>query len=99
RTFIEPLRSKRGFEGAARFLRAFDYAAVDALHEVHRRIRAPVHLIWGEDDPTFPVRLLDRLARSLPTLASVQRLRGKLLVHDEQPAAYAAVIRGALGSA
>jgi len=99
RTFIEPLRTPRGIEGARRFLRAFDYAGVDALPEVHRRIRAPVHVVWGEDDATFPVQLLDQLTRSLPTLASVQRLRGKLLVHDEQPAAYAAVVRHALASA
>jgi haloalkane dehalogenase len=96
RTFIEPLRTPRGIEGARRFLRAFDYSAVDALPEVHRRIRAPVHLIWGEDDPTFPVALLGDLTCTMPTLAGVRRLRGKLLVHDEQPAAYAAAIRNAL---
>lgn len=99
RTFIEPLRTPRGIDGARRFLRAFDYAGVDALPEVHRRIRAPVHLIWGEDDPTFPVRLLPELTRSLATLSSVRRMSGKLLVHDEQPGAYAVAIRGALASA
>ena len=47
----------------------------------------------------LPIQLLDQLTHSLTTLASVQRLRGKLLVHDEQPAAYAAVVRHALASA
>jgi pimeloyl-ACP methyl ester carboxylesterase len=96
-TFIEPLRTARGFAGSAAFLRAFDYSAVDRLAEVHARIRAPVHLVWGEQDATFPVSLLDGLAQSFPTLASVTRLPGKLLVHDEQPAAYAAVVRRAVG--
>lgn len=99
RTFIEPLRTRRGVDGARRFLRAFDYAGVDELPAVHRRIRAPVHLVWGEDDVTFPVRLLPELTRSLSTLGSVRRLRGKLLVHDEQPVAYAAAIRDALAAA
>jgi len=95
-TFVEPLRAPRHFAGAAAFLRAFDYSAVDRVNEVHARIRAPVHLVWGEQDATFPARLLDELAQSFPTLASVTRLPGKLLVHDEQPAAYADVVRRAL---
>jgi haloalkane dehalogenase len=95
-TFVEPLRTPRGFAGTAAFLRAFDYSAVDRLAQVHARIRAPVHLVWGEQDATFPVRLLEGLAQSLPTLASVTRLPGKLLVHDEQPAAYAEVVRRAV---
>jgi len=95
-TFIEPLRTRRGFQGAAGFLRSFDYAAVDRTDALHARIRAPVHLIWGEQDTTFPVRLLDGFASSFPTLASVTRLPGKLLVHDEHPAEYAAAVQRAV---
>ena len=95
-TFIEPLRTRRGFAGAAKFLRSFDYSAVDRTDALHARIRAPVHLIWGEQDATFPVRLLDGFASSFPTLASVTRLPGKLLVHDEHPAEYAAAVRRAV---
>ena len=95
-TFIEPLRTPSGIDGALRVLRAFDYASVDRQAELHARIQAPVHLVWGEYDPTFPVRLLESFAASFPTLASVTRLSGKLLVHDEQPEAYAAVVRRAV---
>jgi haloalkane dehalogenase len=95
-TFVEPLRTRRGFEGAAKFLRSFDYSAVDRMSPVHASIVAPVHLVWGEQDETFPVRLLDGFASTFPTLESVTRLPGKLLVHDEQPAAYAAVVQRAV---
>jgi pimeloyl-ACP methyl ester carboxylesterase len=97
-TFVEPLRTPRGFDGMKRFLSGFDYDAVDRAAEVHARIRAPVHLVWGQDDATFPVRLLAGFAPSFPTLASVKTMPGKLLVHDEHPAAYASVVRNALAS-
>ena len=77
-------------------MRSFDYSAVDQTDALHARIRAPVHLIWGEQDGTFPVRLLDGFANSFPTLASVTRLPGKLLVHDERPTEYAAAVQRAV---
>ena len=95
-TFVEPLRTPSGIDGALRVLRAFDYASIDRVAELHARIQAPVHLVWGEHDPTFPVSLLEPFAASFPTFASVTRLSGKLLVHDEQPEAYAAVVRRAV---
>ena len=56
---IGPLvHSARRREGMRRYLRGFEWSLVDAFAKQHRAITAPVLMIWGEDDPTFPIDAL-----------------------------------------
>ncbi len=84
---IQPLlKSPRRLEGVLRYLRGLTWPVVDALAENHRKITAPVLLVWGEDDPTFPIALAREMVpqfrncRGLVTIA-----RTKLLPHEEKP--------------
>lgn len=99
RLVIDPLcASPRRIEGYARYLAALDWRIVNDLRQRHRDIRIPVQLIWGENDPTFPIgraaAMVDQFAHcaGLVTIA-----RAKLLVHEERPEAVADAIKHFLG--
>jgi haloalkane dehalogenase len=96
--FIRPMtRSARVTLGQRRLLQGFDWRVVDALADAHRSIRAPVQLVWGAQDPYFP---LERLKPTLTQYAGGARLTlidpGKLFAHEEFPAAFAEAARGFL---
>ncbi|MGH8458221.1 MAG: alpha/beta fold hydrolase [Nevskiales bacterium] len=85
---VQPLLdSPRRLEGVLRYLRGLTWPVVDALAENQRKITAPALLVWGEDDPTFPVSrarvLVDQLGncRGFITVP-----RTKLLLYEEKPA-------------
>jgi haloalkane dehalogenase len=59
---------------------------VDALEQAHSRITMPVQLIWGADDPTFPVEYARRMVKQLPDARLVEIPGARLLVHEEKPA-------------
>jgi haloalkane dehalogenase len=59
---------------------------VDALEHDHARITMPVQLIWGADDPTFPVELARKMVPQLPDARLVEISGARLLVHEEKPA-------------
>lgn len=85
--FIAPLiRSARQRAGQRYRLRGIDWALADSLAQGHAQILAPVLLIWGEDDPVFPVA---RAREMIPQFADCRGLtvvpRAKLFVHEEQP--------------
>ncbi|HKU42097.1 MAG TPA: alpha/beta hydrolase [Polyangiales bacterium] len=97
RLFIAPMRDPRVFEGQRRLLRKFDWSVVDSLRDVHARLHMPVKLIWGAQDPYFP------LAKLKPTLsqyaggASVHVIDpGKLFAHEEFAEEFARETRGFL---
>jgi pimeloyl-ACP methyl ester carboxylesterase len=67
-------------------LRSVDFDLVDALAEVHGRIRAPTLCVWGPDDPFFPVA---KARTMLPQFAGPAELveipRGRLFAHEDHP--------------
>lgn len=84
--FLAPLRDDPDRRWATgQLLRSFDTGLVDALPALHARIEAPVQLVWGEEDPFFPVEW----ARSMADTFRDARLEvipgAKLLVHEERP--------------
>lgn len=89
--FVRPLaRDRRRFAGVfvlADGLRAEDF---DGCYEAHKKITAPVRLIWGTDDPWFKLdaakRMVDQFAG--PT-DLVEVAGGKLFVHEEFPDVFA----------
>lgn len=87
--FLEPLtRCRRRVLGYARYLSGLNWPQVDELADKHHAIRSPVLLVWGEDDPTFPVFHGRRLAAQLPTCAGFRTIpKTKLFPHEEDPGA------------
>ena len=94
--FVAPyIRSSRRTEGMARYLIGLPWQIVDAMAHWHAEMRLPVLLVWGEDDPTFPVALARTMAKQFPEGRELVAIpRTKLLPHEEQPQAVAdAVLR------
>jgi haloalkane dehalogenase len=84
---IEPLiRSSKRRDGMRRYLLGAKWGPVDALAHEHARLAMPVRLIWGVDDPTFPIALAREMLRQLPRADLVEIPGARLLVHEEKPA-------------
>jgi haloalkane dehalogenase len=84
---IEPMRrSPFRMEGVRRYLLGAQWAPVDALEQAHARLTMPVQLIWGADDPTFPVGLARKMVKQFPDARMLEISGARLLVHEEKPA-------------
>jgi pimeloyl-ACP methyl ester carboxylesterase len=83
---VEPLkRSPARMEGMRRYLRGAVWGPVDALAREHAKLTMPVLLIWGADDPTFPVGLARDMVGQFPNARIAEIPGAKLLVHEEKP--------------
>jgi pimeloyl-ACP methyl ester carboxylesterase len=95
---VEPLlRSPRRRDGLRRYLLGAKWAPVDALERDHARLAMPVRLVWGADDPTFPVELARQMVKQLPDARLVEIPGARLLVHEEKPAEVARAVIEFLG--
>ncbi|MGZ4797141.1 MAG: alpha/beta fold hydrolase [Acidimicrobiia bacterium] len=102
RLFVEPLRADaRRLRGVRRYLLGARWAAVDALPALHARLAIPVRLVWGRDDPTFPVASAREMVHQFPAADLVEIDGASLLPHEERPsevlAAALPLLRGAAG--
>jgi pimeloyl-ACP methyl ester carboxylesterase len=85
--------------GAMRALSHFDLSIADKLPAIHRRIAAPVTLVWGEKDAFFPVEHARAMLSEFHDARALHVLKGyKLFVQDEAPALVAAHIEPLLHS-
>lgn len=91
--FLEPLHDLPARRHAAvRLLRSFDVQLVRDLAEVHRRIRVPVQLVWGDQDRFFPVEWAEEMTRTFPD-ARLDVVEGAgLFAHEERPAEVAQLL-------
>ena len=95
---VEPLvRSPLRRDGMRRYLLGAKWGPVDALEHDHARITMPVRLIWGADDPTFPVAHARAMVKQFPDAHLVEIPGGRLLVHEEKPAEVARSVTEFLG--
>jgi len=95
---VEPLiRSARRRDGMRRYLIGAKWAAVDALARDHARLTMPVRLIWGVDDPTFPIGLAKRMTAQFPRADLVGIPGARLLAHEEKPREVARAVVDFLG--
>jgi len=95
---VQPLlRSRRRMEGISAYLRGAAWGPVDALATEHGRLAMPVQLVWGADDPTFPVALARQMATQFPNARIVEIPGARLLVHEEKPADVARAALAFLG--
>lgn len=91
RLFVQPLLdSDAHMVGALELMKRFDFALVDGLPDVHRRIKAPVRLIWGTEDPFFPVHLAKRIVTQFGGQADLVEIPGaKLFTQEDHPREFA----------
>ncbi len=85
--FLQPLHEERiRREGAVKVLRTFDMQLVKDLDAIHARIDVPVKLVWGDQDPFFPVDRARAMVDTFPE-ASIHVIEGAgLFSHEERPA-------------
>jgi haloalkane dehalogenase len=88
--FLRPLHDSRLHRDAAvKLLRSFDMQHVTDLASIHRRIDVPVQLVWGDEDPFFPVERATAMVGQFPD-ARIEVIDGAgLFSHEERPAAVA----------
>jgi pimeloyl-ACP methyl ester carboxylesterase len=83
--FVRPLlESADKRAGQRRRLRGIDWKLVDGLAEAHGKIRAPVLLVWGADDPVFPVEEARKMVPQFKDARLVTIADAKLFVHEER---------------
>ena len=92
RLILRPmLTDSRCFKGLGLYMKGFSYELMDRFTVpggVHEKIKAPTHLIWGENDPTFPRSHARSMTKTLPAFKSLDVIPGaRLLVHEEKPEA------------
>jgi pimeloyl-ACP methyl ester carboxylesterase len=86
--YVRPLLDDpQRLEGVMRYLSiGLDFRLIDDLRRYHLRIRAPVHMIWGKADPTFPIEGARRMMEDFRNFSGLTEIeRGKLLAHEEFP--------------
>lgn len=92
--FLQPLnRDRSRLDAAIRILRSFDVARhVETLGDIHARLDVPVHLVWGDQDPFFPLPGARREVATFPA-ATLSVIPGAgLFSHEECPAEVAAAL-------
>ena len=86
RFFLQPLhRDRARLAAAIRILRSFDLDLVRQLGALHREIRVPVQMVWGDRDPFFPLPRAVEMAASFPDARLHVVAGGGLFVHEEHP--------------
>ena len=85
--FLQPLHESRDrCTAATKLLRSFDMQFVTDLTETHRKIDVPVALVWGDQDPFFPVARARAMVDQFPD-ATLDVIEGAgLFSHEERPA-------------
>ena len=88
--FFQPLHeipARRN--AAAALLKSFQMSDVTGLADIHRRLDVPVQLVWGDQDPFFPVARAKEMVHEFPN-AQLTVLEGVgLFSQEESPAAVA----------
>jgi haloalkane dehalogenase len=91
--FLQPLhRSKTHLDATMRLLKSFDYRLVRELGELHRKVQAPVQLVWGEDDRFFPVKWAREMVNDFADAQLAVIPGAGLFAHEERPAEVAAAL-------
>ncbi len=85
--FIAPVIASPAKRSGQRFrLRGIDWKLVDSLARGHAQIQAPVLLIWGEDDPVFPLARAKEMVPQFKDCRGVAVIpKAKLFVQEEFP--------------
>ena len=91
--FLQPIHTDPARRAAAMaVLRSFETRHVTDLAGVHRRIEVPVQLVWGDQDPFFPVERAREMVATFPDARLTEIEGGGLFCHEERPAEVAAAL-------
>ena len=93
------LASRRAWLRQLDLLVTLERGLLDCLPAVHARLSMPTLLIWGSDDPIFPIERARRMVAQFPDARLREIERGRAYVHEEHPAAFVAHARPFLLSA
>ena len=93
--FVDPLMDKREtIKGQLKLIRAWDSSVIHGLAQVHRKIEAPVQLIWGKNDTVFPLKPARTMINEFAGPVELEVIdHARLFVHEDQPEAFAAHAR------
>lgn len=83
--FLAPLEDPDKRWACGELLRSFRWAFVEQLAEVHANIDVPVHMIWGDRDPFFPLDWAEEMVETFPNARLDTIAGGKLFAHEEFP--------------
>lgn len=73
-------------KGAFKYLKGIDWKLVDEFAHQHKKIKARVLFIWGEDDKTFPIKLGKEMMSQFSGYVKFVTIRNSsLLPHEEKP--------------
>ena len=84
--FIDPIahRAHRR-EGIRRYLLGTTWGPVDDLARRHAELEIPVRLVWGVQDPTFPIARAREMLGQFRNADLVEIDGARLLPHEERP--------------
>jgi haloalkane dehalogenase len=93
--FLEPLgNDPRLMAGALAVVTRVNPADFDAIGQVHPRFTGTVRLVWGVQDPWFPLQGARNMLTTFGGRATLTEVpNAGLLVHEEAPTAVADVVR------
>ncbi len=85
--YLKPLiDSNRKTKGAFKFLRGIDWDIIDEFKQTHKKIKANVLLLWGENDKTFPINLGKEMMHQFTSNCEFKTIKeASLLPHEEKP--------------
>ena len=84
--FLRPLHTSPPRQQAAiKLLRSFDLGLVTSLAAVHRRIEVPVQLVWGDQDPFFPLPHAEEMVATFLDARLAVIDGAGLFSHEERP--------------
>ncbi len=86
--FLQPLHtSEAHLDAAVRLLKSFDEGRhIATLAAAHHRITAPVQLVWGDQDPFFPLAWARDMVTTFPQARLAVIEGAGLFSHEERPA-------------
>ena len=93
--FVQPILDSAEY-GARTLapLKNVDFSDFDMLESLHRAIRAPVLLAWGDRDPFFPIEKARAMRDQFAGPAELRVLEGaKLFALEERPEEFGALAR------
>lgn len=91
--FLAPIRDSAAYRTATmKLLKSFDYGLIRQLPDLHRRIDVPVQLVWGANDPFFPVRWAREMVSTFAHAELAVIDGAALFSHEERPAEAAAAL-------
>ena len=91
--FLAPLHDDPvRLDAAMRIFSSFEPRFVHELGDIHARIDVPVQLVWGAQDPFFPVERARSMVDTFPTAALTVIEGASVFSEEERPAAVAAAL-------